>query len=161
MALKPTQIIKLDDINMKCQDVAEQGTVVVFSSTVGNVTKSSTAATVSGKKVAGILLQDIVARGYPEHQVVLGQDTGTVDEPLLRKSRNETHVSGVCRLLKIGQIDTNWIDMTDAFVPGDKLYVTASGKLSHHQDNSGCECVGHVVSGKDANLYIRAFINIA
>ena len=159
MALKPMQRVIVDDINMKCQDVAAQGTVVCFSSTVGNVT--TVASAVSGKKIAGVLLQDVVARGYAEHMVVLGQDTGTVNEPLLRKSRNETHVSGVCRLLKVGQVDTNWIDFTDNFIPGDIVYLTSSGKMSHHQDNAGCEKIGHVISGKDSDLYIRVFVNLA
>lgn len=166
MALKPTQIVKFDDINMKCINVVEKGQVL-FYSTAGLVKRYNTGttdftdATVSGVKVAGIALQDVVNRGNPEHQVLMGQDTGTVDQPLLNKNKEQTHVSGVTRMLRIGQIDTNWIDMTDNFVPGDKLYVTGSGKLSHHQGNSGCECVGHVISGKDSDLYIRAFINIA
>jgi hypothetical protein len=166
MALKPTQIVKFDDINMKCVSIANQGQVLFFNGTAGQVRRYNTGtteftdATVSGVKVAGIALQSIVLKGLPEHQVLMGQDTGTVDQPLLSHQRNETHVSGVCRLLKIGQIDTNWIDMTDNFVPGDKLYVTASGKLSRLQGNSGCEKVGHVIAGKDSDLYIRAFINI-
>ncbi len=161
MALKPDQKLIVDDINLKCASISEKGFVVVFSSTAGY---AEVVTSPSGKKVAGVLLLDVVANGVAEHtNSALAQDTGSMSITTAPANRYklEQHVSGVVRLGKIGELRTNAVKQGITFAQGNKLYITGSGKISNVQDNSGCECIGHALSAKDSDGYIRIFINIA
>lgn len=161
MALKPDNKIVVDDINFRCASVSEKGFLVTFNTSTGLVEKLTSSP--SGKKVAGMLLMDVVTRGMPENAVVLGEDTGTMDQPLPNRNRLETHVSGVVRLAKLGELYTNAINPTDwaNIVVGDKLYVTASGKLSRTKVSSGHELVATALSVVDTDHYLKIYLNIA
>jgi len=149
MALKVHQAVVSDDINFKCGEVLEKGLLLVFSSTVGYVEKVTNP---SGRKVAGLLMLDVRNRDVRD-------DLGTTS--ITRNySKNEVPVSGVVRLLRVGEVETNVVDASDTFAQGDKLYITGAGKVSKVQDNAGCERIGHALAKKDSDGFLRLWINL-
>lgn len=150
MALKPHQKFGLDDINFICENVAAKGCLVAYT-TAGNVAKTADLA----KKVAGVLLIDVVAGIHPSN-VTLGDFTGTIDRAR-NFQKNETHVSGVVRLMKIGEVQTNAVSGT--FNPGD--VVRHGGGAGNFRVGGGGEVVGHALSTKDADGYVKIYVNIS
>lgn len=157
MALKPKRDVLKDDINFRCASVAEKGYLVCYSSTAGHV--ESVATAISGKKVAGMLLLDVVNKATPSN-LSLGEDHGWVDREK-NVNRIETYQSGVVRLAKMGEVRTNALNPADwaNFAQGDKLYLSGSGKLSRSQA-AGAEHVGHALSARDSDGYLAVFLNI-
>lgn len=157
MALKPRRNVMVDDINFRCASVAEKGFLVCYSSTAGYVEAVATA--ISGKKVAGMLLLDVVNKATPSN-LSLGEDTGWTDREK-NVNKLETYQSGVVRLAKVGEIRTNALNPADwaSFAQGDKLYLSGSGKLSNSQA-AGAELVGHAMSARDSDGYLTVFLNL-
>lgn len=149
MALGVHQKIIADDINFVCDNVAAKGCLVSFTANDGHVKKSNDVA----DKVAGLLLIDVVAGIHPSN-INLNEETGTINQ-----SRNfqklQTHVSGVVRLLKIGECVTNAVSGT--INCGDVLKNAAGGTL---RVGGGGQTVGHALSDKDSDGYVKVWINI-
>jgi len=148
MALKPHQKFGLDDINFICENVAEKGCLVTYTS-AGNVRKTGNLAS----KVAGALLIDVVAGIHPSN-VTLGDFTGTIDRAR-NFQKNETHVSGVVRLMKLGELETNCVSGT--FAAGN---VVRHGAQGNFVVGGTGEVVGHALSVKDADGYVKIYINM-
>jgi hypothetical protein len=147
-------IIK-DDINFVCESLGSVGQVVVYNS-AGNVEVKASAHTAD--KVAGLLLIGVVNRAVPGNLESLpGDFTGTTSFPK-NHNANETHISGVVRLLKIGELETDQVNATDNFVPGTGLYLDDAGLLTVSNTFDGP--VGHALSTKNADGYVKVYINI-
>ncbi len=157
MALKPHFKLGVDDINFRCNNVAEAGLLVVYSTVAGEVTLPTNP---SGKTVAGLLLTGVVNRAVPSELADLGDPVGTVTFPR-NFSKNETHISGMVRLLKIGEAESNKLDASDTFAAGDDLYVTTNGVISKVKDNAGIDRIGHALAAKDSDGYLKIFVNIS
>ena len=157
MALKPRRYIVQEDLNFRCNSVAEKGFMVCYSSTAGQVETVTTA--ISGKKVAGMLLVDVVNKATPSN-LSIGEDTGWTDRAR-NVHRTETYQSGVVRLAKIGELRTNALNPTDwaNFAQGDTLYLSGSGKLSRVQA-AGTQQIGAAGSARDSDGYLTVFVNI-
>ena len=150
MALKPHQKVIQDDINFACSTVANKGYVVMYTTT--GVAKSNNVG--AGTKVAGFLMQDVVAGIHPSN-INLGEETGTID--VARNfHKNQTHVSGVVRLMKHGELVTNAVSGT--FAIGDIVRVQAGGQI---RVGGAGEVVGHALSTKDTDGYVKVYVNIA
>lgn len=162
MALKPHQRVIAEDINFKCNNVAPKGVLLVYSSTAGQVERPPLnnvgTASPSGKKVAGVLMIDVVNKNLPSKFILTGDPVGTVDG-VRNFSKLETHVSGVVRLMKVGELLTNNVD-NEAFAAGDKLYITNSGAFSKTQDSANHERVGTALAAKDSDGYLKVWVNI-
>lgn len=160
MALAQTlEKITHDHILFRCKNVAAKGTLLVYSSTAGYVEKIS-GQPLDTHKCAGLLLQGVVNRSVPLNLVAIGDDTGTVDLPR-NFNKNETYVSGVCRLLVHGFVESSEYDSTE-FGQGSGVYLGADGKLSTAVSGANLvlrEKVGHALSGK-RDGFVRVFINI-
>jgi hypothetical protein len=148
MALKPHQKVVHDDINFRCTTTGVQGQMVAYVS--GNVAVSTDVAA----KSAGMLMIDVVTGIHPSN-INLTEDTGTIDRAR-NFQKNETYVSGVVRLLKIGEITTNQVSGTIS--AGDQLYVTSAGTLG--ASDLGGELVGHALSGADADGFVKVYLNV-
>lgn len=164
MALKPHRKVIADDINFKCKNVCPKGVLVIYSTTAGFVERPTLngGANPSGKKVAGVLMIDVVNKAAPSLLVRTGGDPlGTVDNTaLLNPNKTETHTSGTVRLLKVGECMTNSLDPSDTFAQGDTLYITNSGLFSKVQDNSGIVSVGRSLGAKDSDGYLKVWISL-
>jgi len=165
MALKPHQKVIADDINMVSNAVGAKGFLAIYGTTAGEVhvpTGSTGISEPSGKAVAGVLLIDVVNRGVPSLQGLTGDPLGYLDptQQQVIMSRNETHVSGKVRLLRIGECVTNALDASDTFVNGDALYITNLGKFSNVRDSSAHQLVGRALGAKDSDGYLKVFVNI-
>lgn len=158
MALKaPHQKITHDDINFRCNEVATAGRLVVYSSVAGQVALASAQPT-DLDVPAGLLLQNVVNRSVPGNLPGLGDDTGTTDLPR-NLNRNQTNVSGVVRLLKIGETQTDQVD-DSPIGAGSGLYVGTNGKLSSISA-SGRQKIGVAMGAADSDGFVKVFINIA
>jgi len=149
MATKPHQVVTSDDINFVCDNVVAEGYVVQYT-TGGHVKKSNNV----GDKVAGIILENVVAGLHPTN-ISFGEETGTVDNAK-NFSKNQTHVSGVVRLMRIGQIVTNAV--SGSFSVGDIVKNMAGGLM---RVGGGGQTVGHALSTKSSDGYVKIFVNIA
>lgn len=137
-----------DDMNFRCVSVAARGTVVCYNANDGEVAKVNTLAS----KPAGVLLESVVAGLHPSN-IVLGDDTGTIN--VARNfNKNQTYVSGVVRLLKIGEMVTNATSGT--INCGDVLKMGPGGIVA----TAGGGTIGHALSDKDADGYVKIWVNI-
>lgn len=152
MALREHQKVVHDDINFACNNVAAAGTLVLYSGT--EVTKGSGMPAVSAR-VAGVLLQDVVSGIHPSN-VTLGDFTGTINQAR-NFQKNQTHVSGIVRLLKIGEYETNVIG-SGTLAAGTPLYVDVNGTVT--TTNAGRQRIGHALSAKDTDGYAKIYINV-
>lgn len=149
MALKPHQDVIADDINFACETVAEKGKLVSFLAT-GNVGISTDLA----DKTAGLLLTEVIAGIHPSN-IAISELTGTINTAR-NFNKEQTHVSGQVRLLKIGQAVTNAV--SGSFSPGSPVYHQAGGLLT--ATDTGGTLVGHALSEVDADGYVKVFINV-
>jgi len=160
MALKaPHRKVIADDLNFRCNNAASEGMVVCYSSTAGQVEKSTSA---DSKKVAGLLMTNVEARGMPLDLPLLGDDTGTADLPR-NYNKNVTYVSGYVRMLKIGEVETDQIVSGDTPAAGSVAYIGAAGKLSTSISGATLihrAVVGHWLGAKDSNSFAKVWINI-
>lgn len=152
MALKPDRIELLTDISFFMNTTATRGGVVsaVTSTTGVGVSMDDSnavveyAASVSGSKPLGILLNDVVNLDLTRQHINWHKD--------------EVQLGGKVTLLRVGQVTT---DMVDSSTPkaGDDAYVGVSGLLSTTSTNS--VKVGQFLSGKDSDGYTKVSVNIA
>jgi hypothetical protein len=152
MAIKQHQKVTHDDINFACNSVAAAGAVVIYSGTQVTLAAGLPAPT---SRVAGILMQDVVAGIHPSN-VILGDFTGTIDTAR-NFHRNQTHVSGIVRLLKIGEIETNMIS-SGTMAAGDPLYLDENGQFT--DTDQGRQQIGHALGATDADGYVKIWVNI-
>jgi hypothetical protein len=162
MALRPLRNLIADDVQFRCNNVAEKGSLVVYSTTAGEVelppASTVTTASPSGRKVAGLLLEDVVSRSNPSLMGRLGDPLGITDLPR-NLNKQETHVSGQVWLAKVGMFITNRWDQTDPSA-GGTVYITNSGLFSAAALGTGYASVGHALTAKDTNGYVKIWVNI-
>lgn len=161
MALKAHQKVTTDDINFRLGSVEERGILVHIASGAssdGYVEKLTTTASVSGRIVAGMLLQDTVTRGLPGNLTSLGDDTGTTSLPR-NMNKNETYVSGHVRLLKKGEAVTDQVSGT--ILKGVAIYVSPSGQISQTQA-AGAQQVGYALEDLSDTFtgFVKVFIDV-
>lgn len=160
MALSQTlQKVTHDHVIFACKTVAPKGTLVTYSTDEGFVEKVSGNPDPVTTKAAGLLLQHVENVAVPSNLVVLGDDTGTIDFAR-NHNRNVTYVSGVCRLLVHGYTETDQVDAAVTFGQGSGLYLGANGLLTTALGTGATELVGHALSSKRADGFVRVFINI-
>lgn len=162
MALLQTlEKITHDHVLFRCKTVAAKGSVLSYAIGDAGKVEKIVGLPVPTTKAAGLLLQDVENRSVPLNLAVIGDDTGTVDLPR-NFNRNVTNVSGVCRLLVHGFVETDQYSTLGAPTPeygqGSGLYLGPDGLLTSVA-TSGFEKVGHCLSGI-RNSMIRVFINI-
>lgn len=157
MALKAHQKVTTDDINFRLGSVEERGVLVCISTSTDGEVENVTGS-VSGKRVAGMLLMDTVTRGLPGNLTTLGDDTGTTSLPR-NMNKNETYVSGVVRLMKKGEAITNQV--SGSISKGATLYVSPSGKLSATQA-AGAQEVGYALEDLSDSFsgFVKVFLDV-
>lgn len=153
MALKADRIVESDDITLTCPSVAEAGSTLVYSTAGSGVALGDSAGVAdllspSGKKVAGILLVDVVS----------------IDETLYHRNFHKpVQKTGerVC-LLKRGKVTTNVVTGTPT--PGAPAYLTTSGVLTPTKSTTGglvaTPFVGEFKSGLDEDGYATVEVNL-
>ena len=152
MALKPDRVELLTDVSFFMNTTAERGGVVsnVTATTGVGVSMDDAnavvayAATVSGSKPLGVLLNDVV------------------DYDLTRQHinwyRDETQKGGKVTLLRNGQVTTNMLVAGITPAAGDDAYVGVSGLIGTDDTNS--VKVGQFLSGKDTDGYAKVSVNL-
>ncbi len=157
MALKGThEKITHDDINFRCETVGVRGAVVVYTAT--GVKVNTGAPDPITQKAAGMLLQDVVNKCVPSMHIY-GDDTGTMELPK-NFNKNETHVSGVVRLLKVGEVQSDQFATGQAAAagPGSGLYLAAAGKLTLAATHG--QLLGRCLSAVDSDGFVKVWLNI-
>lgn len=156
MALKPDRIELQTDVSFFMNTVATRGGVAsVVTGGSGVAMDSSTAvvayaATTSGSKPVGVLLNDVVNLDLTRQHI--------------NWHRDEVQVGGKVSLLQVGQITTNLVTGTPA--AGAPAYVGVSGNISATPPtDAGTEDeayrIGRFLSAKDADGYAKVAVNIA
>lgn len=153
MALKADRIELLTDISFFMNSVAERGGVVSAVSATTGVGVSMDdanavveyAATVSGSKPLGVLLNDVVNLDLTRQHINWHKD--------------EVQVGGKVTVLRQGQVTTNMIVSTATPVAGSDAYVGVSGLIGTSSTNS--VKIGQFLSGKDSDGYAKVSVNIA
>lgn len=145
-----------DDTNFVCDNVAAAGAVVSYNAR-GQVSKSTGVT----NEPAGVLLTEVVTGVHPSN-INLGEFTGTINIARNR-NKNQTHVSGQVRLLKVGEVETNQVVSTDTFGAGSGIYLAGNGLIS--TSVSGADLVvrtkiGHALAAKDSDGFVKVFVNI-
>lgn len=148
MALKPDRIEHLTDISNFMNTVAERGGVVSYSSSGVGVSMDDAssvvayAASASGSKPAGVLLNDVVNLDLTRQHINWHKD--------------EVQLGGKVTVLKIGQVTTNLVTGTPS--AGDAAYVGNNGAVSTTATNA--VKIGTFLSAKDADGYVKLSVNI-
>jgi hypothetical protein len=151
--LREERKIVADDINFRLGSAQTRGVLCSISATAGEV---EVAADPSGARVVGVLLMDTVNAGVPGNlSSDSSLDTGTASNER-NFQKNETYVGGVVRLCRKGEITTDAVD--GAVAAGDTLYLAASGQVSATQA-TGAQAVGHALSAKDSDGFVKMFID--
>lgn len=151
MSLGEHQKIYQDDINFRCETTGSAGAVVCYNTSTDHVGVTTTLSRVA----AGILMEDVINQNLPSNLTTITEDTGTIDGAR-NFSKNQTYVSGVVRILKIGEIVTNQTSGT--FQPGQAVYHTPGGLVS--TTNTGGTLIGHALGEKDSNNFVKLWVNI-
>lgn len=152
MALKPDRIELLTDVSFFMNTTAERGGVVSVVTATSGVGISmddgnavvAYAATVSGSKPVGVLLNDVVNLDLTRQHINWHKD--------------ETQVGGKVTLLRQGQVTTNML-VSDA-VPsaGADAYVGVSGLIGTSSTNA--VKIGQFLSAKDTDGYAKVSVNL-
>lgn len=153
MALKSDRVEAYTDISYFCNDAtASRGGIMVHATGVyqasgvamdDSLAVVTYAADQSGRKPAGLLLNDVVSLDLTRQHI--------------NWHRDEVQTGSKVTLLRQGQVTTNMLDnVTPA--PGDDAYFGANGNLTNVSTNS--VKVGRFLSKKDADGYIKVDINI-
>jgi hypothetical protein len=148
MALKADRIEALSDISFFMNTVAERGGVVSVVTAGSGVSMDDAnavvayAATVSGSKPLGILLNDVVNYDLTRQHINWHKD--------------EVQVGGKVALLRQGQVTTNMV--TGSPSAGVDAYVGVSGLVGTSSSNS--VKIGQFLSSKDADGYVKLSVNI-
>lgn len=147
MALKPDRIELQTDISFFMNTEAVRGGVASVSTGGSGVAMDdgsavvSYAASASGAKPVGVLLNDVVNLDLTRQHI--------------NWHRDEVQVGGKVTLLQVGQVTTDKVSGTPA--AGDVAYVGASGLIA----TSGTAVVGKFLSSKDADGFAKVAVNIA
>jgi len=161
MGLKADRHIQFDDISHFMNHTQERGVIVCYdgggsgasldqaSNLVSTPTGGSTpTASVSGKRAAGLLLDDVVNLDLTRQH--------------LNWHKNEIQVGGKVCVLTKGWAVTNMITGTPA--AGNPAYFDANGKLTPTNPDTGSgtwpASVGRFESAKDADGYAKVTINL-
>jgi hypothetical protein len=148
MALKADRIEALSDISFFMNTVAERGGVASVVTAGSGVSMDDAnavvayAATVSGSKPLGILLNDVVNYDLTRQHINWHKD--------------EVQVGGKVALLRQGQVTTNMVTGTPS--AGSDAYVGVSGLVGTSSTNS--VKIGQFLSSKDADGYVKLSVNI-
>lgn len=153
-----------DHVIFACKTVAPRGTLLSYSLTQeGFVEKISGNPDVVLTKAAGLLMEAVENGFGSPSNIDLGDDTGTISRAR-NHNRDVTYVSGVCRLLVHGYTETDQVDPASVFGQGSGLYIGANGLLTTTPLSvsgvGSAEKVGHALSSKRADGFVRVFINI-
>jgi hypothetical protein len=150
MALKTDRIEALSDISFFMNTVAERGGVVSVVTAGSGVSMDDAnavvayAATVSGSKPLGVLLNDVVNYDLTRQHINWHKD--------------EVQVGGKVTLLRQGQVTTNMLVNGTTPSAGVDAYVGVSGLIGTSSTNS--VKIGQFLSSKDADGYVKLSVNI-
>jgi hypothetical protein len=156
MPLKPDRIELQTDISYFMNTTATRGGVASISTGGSGVALDDSnavvayAATTSGAKPVGVLLNDVVNLDLTRQHINWHKD--------------EVQVGGKVTLLQVGQVTTNLVLGSPA--AGAPAYVGASGYLSATPPSDGgtedeAYRVGRFLSSKDSDGYAKVAVNIA
>lgn len=156
MALKPDRIELQTDVSFFMNSTATRGGVASVTTGGSGVALDdsaavvSYAATTSGSKPVGVLLNDVVNLDLTRQHINWHKD--------------EVQVGGKVTLLQVGQVVTNMV--TGSPSAGQPAYVGASGNFSATPpSDAGTEDeayrVGRFLSSKDSDGYAKVAVNIA
>jgi hypothetical protein len=156
MALKPDRVELQTDVSFFMNTTATRGGVASVSTGGSGVAMDDASAVVayaastSGAKPVGVLLNDVVNLDLTRQHINWHKD--------------EVQVGGKVTLLQVGQVTTNMVVGTPS--AGAVAYVGASGNFSATAptDNSTEDAVysvGRFLSSKDADGYVKVAVNIA
>lgn len=150
MALKPDRIELLTDVSFFMNTTAERGGVVCVSTAGSGVSMDDAsavvayAATVSGSKPVGILMNDVVDLDLTRQHINWYKD--------------EVQKGGKVTVLRQGQVTTNRIVGAANPSAGDDAYVGVSGLIGTSSTNS--VKIGQFLSSKDADGYAKVSVNL-
>lgn len=148
MALKPDRIELLTDVSFFMTSTAERGGVVSVVTGGSGVSMDDGnavvgyAATVSGSKPVGVLLNDVVNLDLTRQHINWHKD--------------EVQVGGKVTLLRQGQVTTNKV--TGSPAAGTDAYVGVSGLIGTSSTNA--VKIGQFLSSVDADGYAKVSVNI-
>jgi hypothetical protein len=150
MALKADRIELLTDISFFMNTTAERGGVVSAVTSGSGVAMDDAnsvvayAATVSGAKPLGVLLNDVVNYDLTRQHI--------------NWHRDEVQVGGKVVLLRQGQVTTNMLVGGTTPAAGVDAYVGVSGLVGTSSTNS--VKIGQFLGSKDADGYVKLSVNI-
>ena len=148
MALKPDRIELLTDVSFFMNSTAERGGVACVSTGGSGISMDDAnavvayAATVSGSKPVGVLLNDVVNIDLTRQHINWHKD--------------EVQLGGKVTLLRNGQVTTNRV--TGSPAAGVDAYVGVSGLIGTSSTNS--VKIGQFLSAVDADGYAKVSVNL-
>jgi len=148
MALKPDRIELLTDVSFFMNSTAERGGVACVSTGGSGISMDDAnavvayAATVSGSKPVGVLLNDVVNIDLTRQHINWHKD--------------EVQLGGKVTLLRNGQVTTNKV--TGSPAAGVDAYVGVSGLIGTSSTNS--VKIGQFLSAVDADGYAKVSVNL-
>ena len=150
MALKPDRVELLTDVSFFMNTTAERGGVVSVVTAGSGVSMDDAsavvayAATVSGSKPVGVLLNDVVDLDLTRQHI--------------NWYRDEVQKGGKVTVLRQGQVTTNRLVSAATPSAGDDAYVGVSGLIGTSSTNS--VKIGQFLSSKDADGYAKVSVNL-
>jgi len=150
MALKPDRVELLTDVSFFMNTTATRGGVVSVVTAGSGVSMDDSsavvayAATVSGSKPVGILLNDVVNLDLTRQHINWYKD--------------EVQQGGKVTVLRQGQVTTDKIVAAATPSAGDDAYVGVSGLIGTSSTNS--VKIGQFLSAKDADGYAKVSVNL-
>jgi hypothetical protein len=148
MALKPDRIELLTDVSFFMNSTAERGGVACVTTGGSGISMDDAnavvayAATVSGSKPVGVLLNDVVNIDLTRQHINWHKD--------------EVQLGGKVTLLRNGQVTTNRV--TGSPAAGVDAYVGVSGLIGTSSTNS--VKIGQFLSAVDADGYAKVSVNL-
>ncbi len=153
MALKGPRNIVKTDTSLTCTTASDRGFMVVYKTTGSGIALGDFAgttevyATSSGKKPAGMLLNDVVSYDTTQYHGNFHKDQTLINER--------------CTIVKEGRLTTNALVSGQTPTNGDPAYLGATGKLTGAFVNTvATPYVGEFVGGVDENGYITVDLNL-
>jgi len=164
MALRPDRVTVNEDIGFFNNDTssalnssqAERGGIVSISTAGSGAAMDQSeavvtyAATPSGAKVLGVLMNDVVNKDLTQTH--------------LNFYKSEVQTGGKCTVLTQGTVVTNWIYPGQTPTVGAPAYVAHSGYLASTDVVAGWKpdsrAIGRFLSIKDENGYAKVAINV-
>lgn len=156
MGLKGDRVILETDITYSCASVASRGVTLVGKTAGSGVALGDSAgvadlvASPSGKKVLGILLNDVV----------------NIDETRYHRNfhKDETKINERCTILKKGRVTTDKLAAGTTPGDGDTAYLTTNGELTPTVSTTGgiaaTPKVGQFRGGKDEAGFVCVEVNL-